>query len=47
MLIIRIVTIALWIIAGILVLKREKISKFDYGIVWISLLISLIGRLFG
>lgn len=46
MLIIKILTIALWILAGILILIKGKIDKFDFIIVWATLIFNLIVGLF-
>lgn len=42
----KIITVVLWGIAGVLELVLpEKISKFDYAICWITLMVGLIARL--
>lgn len=46
MLIIKIVPIAVWILAGIIVLIKGKIDKLDFIIVWATLIVNLIAGLF-
>lgn len=46
MLILKIITIILWIIAGIILLVKGKITRFEYGLVWITLVFNLIANLF-
>lgn len=43
---IKIFNVILWFIAGIVVLKSKKITKFDYGCAWIALEMILISFLF-
>lgn len=43
----KIISVILWIIVGILVLTlRKKVTKLEYGLVWITLVINLIANLF-
>lgn len=46
MLVIRIIALILWILAGILVLVNGKIGRLEYGIVWATLIVELIANLF-
>ncbi len=46
MLVIKIFNIILWLIAGIVVFKSKKITKFDYGCAWIALEMLLVSFLF-
>ena len=42
----KIIPIILWIIVGILVLiLRKEVTKLEYGLVWITLVIKLIENL--
>lgn len=41
-----ILPLIIWIIAGILVLCSEKVSKLEYGICWGCLLLYLLARVF-
>lgn len=42
---IYIAAVVVWLIAEILVLARDKVSKIDYGLIWFCLMIQLIGDL--
>ena len=46
MLILKIIAIIVWIIAGIISLVKGKITKFEFGLVWITLVFNLIVNLF-
>ena len=37
--------VVLWLITGTLVLTKNQVSKSDYSIIWIVLMIHLIGDL--
>lgn len=42
----KIISVILWIIVGILVLiLRKEVTKLEYGLVWITLVIKLIENL--
>lgn len=46
MFIIKILTIILWLLAGMIILIKGKIDKFDFILVWATLIINLIANLF-
>ena len=46
MLILNIIVILLCIITGIIPLIKGKITRFEYGLVWITLVFNLIVNLF-
>lgn len=33
-----------WAIAGILIFANERVSKFDFGLVWLCLMVNLIEK---
>ena len=44
---ITIVTLVLWILAGAIVLSKRRVTKLDYILVWVTLLIQILGRVYG
>ena len=40
-----ILVLVLWLIAGILTLCSSKVSKWDYAMVWVLLILNLIGNI--
>ncbi len=46
MLILEIIALVLWLLGGILVLANKEVTKFEYAIVWITLILELIVNLF-
>lgn len=39
---ITIVTLFLWILAGAIVLSKRRVTKLDYIVVWVTLLIQIL-----
>lgn len=40
--ILKIACVVIWVIAGTLVLTSGNVSKFDYALIWIVLMLNLI-----
>lgn len=41
----NVAVVVAWLIEGILVLVRDNVSKIDYGLIWLCLMVQLIGDL--